>query len=77
MRNNSLLASAVMARLLARPTQPVDMTAALSRIADRRRAEADGKAKKKAARGELSARQARKARKAAAQAAAKGASDHG
>ncbi|EPD40887.1 hypothetical protein HMPREF9702_03456 [Delftia acidovorans CCUG 15835] len=74
MRNNSLLAGAIMARLLTRPTQPVDLTAALSRIADRRRAEADGKAKKKAARSELSARQARKARKAiAAQAAAKGA----
>ncbi|WP_161787004.1 hypothetical protein [Delftia sp. RIT313] len=43
----------------------MDMTTTLTGIADRRRSEADAKAQKKAARGELSARQARKARKAA------------
>lgn len=66
MRNRSLLVSAALAGLLAQPAQTVDVTAALARIADRRRAEADAKAQKKTARGELSARQARKARKAAA-----------
>lgn len=65
MRHKSLLVSAVMARLLSQATQPVDMTTTLTSIADRRRSEADAKAQKKAARGELSARQARKARKAA------------